>query len=89
MLQLGNKRAVLLPEPVAGLRHALERGIQCLDVGIEAGLVGFLETFAAEQQQAAGGAAGVDLHLVDGREFGGEGHPGPARPSSNPMKARV
>ena len=79
LLQLGNKGAVLLPKPVAGLRHRLERGIQGLEVGLEAGLVGLLETFAPVQQQAAGGAAGMDLDLVDGGQLGGQGHPGPGK----------
>jgi len=39
----------------------------------------FLEAFAAQQQQAAGGSAGIDLDLFGGRHGGGLGDGGETR----------
>ncbi|MCY1544930.1 hypothetical protein D9M68_808430 [compost metagenome] len=77
-LELGNKGLAGLGQALAGLCDASERRVQRVEVRCQARRVGFLETFATEQQQAAGGAAGMHLHQFQGWQFGGAGQRGEA-----------
>ncbi|MCY1561703.1 hypothetical protein D9M68_990000 [compost metagenome] len=70
-LELGNKGLAGLGQGFSGLGDTPEGRIQRVDVRRHARRMGFLETFATEQQQAAGGTAGMHLHQFQRCEFVG------------------